>query len=88
MMRMEHSTHKDTKINSNASTKVTSVVHKVLLPLLQAPVGTCISFQVKDINDINQEYFENLGERDPDAIRNRESFIQKMAEIYDSNIKK
>lgn len=86
-MRMDQYPSKDpNKSNSNASTKITSVVHKVLFPLATAPVGTCVSFQVKDIDEVNQQYFETLQEQHPDAFENKDAFLTKMSEFYESSV--
>lgn len=87
-MRMEQASQKEQKNSQNASSKVTSVVNKVLLPLLNAPVGGNISFQPKDMDEVNRQYLEHLTETEPEALSNRDAFIQKMTAIYDnSNIK-
>lgn len=88
MMRMEQCSKqlpKESKVSQNASTKVMSVVSKILLPLLEAPVGNSVSFQVRDVSALNREYFESLSEIDPETVKDRDKFIERMAEIYDKN---
>ena len=83
---MEQASQKEQqKNNQNASSKVTTVVHKVLLPLLNAPVGTNISFQPKDMDEVNRQYLEHLTENEPETVKNRDMFIQRMTELYDYN---
>jgi hypothetical protein len=74
---------KESKVSQNASTKVMSVVNKVLLPLLSAPLGDSVSFQVKDISDLNQEYFKSLSEMEPEVVKDKTKFLQTMTDIYE-----
>jgi hypothetical protein len=84
MMRMEQlQESKPNKMTQNSSNKVSVVVHKVLLPLLTAPIGDYVSFQVRDMNEADKQYFEHLIECDPSCVQDKESFLQKMVCLYD-----
>lgn len=87
MMRMEQQqfqTHlKPTKLTQNASNKVNVVVQNVLLPLLSAPIGEFVSFQIRDSSEVDRQYLEHLSEREPSSLKDRDSFVQKMTEMYD-----
>lgn len=83
MMRMEHPPVADYKTTQNASTKVNNVICKVLLPLLQSPLGTHVSFMTKDSGEISREYLETLAGLEPGLFSTKEKFIQGMSELYD-----
>lgn len=82
-MRMEHLSHKDVKPNQNASSKISQVVQRVLTPLLDAPIGQFVSFQLRDNEEVDRRYLQYLSECDPGSIKDKTSFIQKMSDIYD-----
>jgi hypothetical protein len=91
MMRSSHTqkqedapaaTAKESKIQ-NASSKICSVLSKVFIPLLDSPVGQSVSFHIEDNETINRKYVEHLGEINPGTVKDKDSFISKMAEIYD-----
>jgi hypothetical protein len=75
-------TPKDNKINQNACTKIASVVQRVLLPLIDAPMEHRVSFRITDQPDINDTYLKHLTENDPESMRDESAFIQKMSGIY------
>jgi hypothetical protein len=85
MMRMEHLSQKDIKPNQNASSKISQVVQRVLTPLLEAPIGQFVSFQLRDNEEVDRKYLQYLSECDPECVKDRESFMQKMSDVFDDN---
>lgn len=85
MMRMEHLSQKDAKPNQNASSKISQVVQRVLTPLLDAPIGQYVSFQLCDNEEVDRKYLQYLSECDPDCVRDRDAFMQKMSDVFDDN---
>ena len=73
---------KECKVNQNACTKIASVVQRVLLPLIDAPMEQRVSFRMSEQPDINDTYLKHLTETDPDSMKNEGAFIQRMSDIY------
>lgn len=86
-MRMELSAQqptKERKHSQNASSKIYGTVQKVLVPLLNARVGAHVSFRAAANHDVGRGLLEHLRESEPDAIRDRTSFVRRMGELYDT----
>jgi hypothetical protein len=71
----------------NACSKISVIVQKVLIPLVSAPIGECVSFQLPDHHEaMDKQYLEHLSENDPSSMKDKESFLQRMSMLYDENV--
>ena len=77
----------------NASHKIRYVVQRILVPLLDAPLPSFVSFkQPHDAggelpsgdHDGARELLDYLRKSEPDSMRSRESFVERMGRLYDA----
>jgi len=95
--------------NQNASSKISHIVHRVLIPLSQAPLGSHVSFSVDQADlsaggggslavfgsqggggtgldntqDIDRKYIEFLLAKNPDSVKDKETFLERMSVLFD-----
>lgn len=98
--------------NQNASSKISHIVHRVLIPLSQAPLGSHVSFSVDQADlsggggggslavfgsqggggmgngldnaqDIDRKYIEFLLAKNPDSVKDKEAFLERMSVLFD-----
>jgi hypothetical protein len=67
----------------NACSKVSHVVHKILIPLLYSPIAAHVSFRQND-EDVYCECLQKVHEVNPQVLETKDAFILKMASVYDT----
>lgn len=89
------------KSNQNASTKVSGVVNKILIPLLQAPIGDSVSFDMDDACIFSSSavaggpsaqpapgtssILQHLQQSQPEILKDKRIFIEMMSDMYDTS---
>lgn len=74
------------KQSQNASSKVSYVVKKVLLPLTVAPIGDRVSFKCRHEDDMGKSFVEELMAMKSESIADKERFVQTMSDLYERHV--
>lgn len=75
-------TGKERKVVHNASSKVSLVVQRMLLPLLQAPLRTHVVFDVEE-DQLELDLIEQMGARKPDLLDDPQTFVEHLRGLFD-----
>jgi hypothetical protein len=73
---------KERKVVHNASSKVSLVVQRMLLPLLQAPLRTHVVFDVEE-DQLELDLIEQMGARKPDILDDPQNFVEHLRGLFD-----
>jgi hypothetical protein len=73
---------KERKVVHNASSKVSLVVQRMLLPLLQAPLRTHVVFDVEE-DQLELDLIEQMGARKPDILEDPQTFVEHLRGLFD-----
>jgi hypothetical protein len=84
MMRVDesHTPVKERKIVQNASSKVSLVVQRMLLPLLEAPMRGYVVFEAEH-DDSMRELLDTMRQNKPELVEDRGEFLEHMGRIFD-----
>jgi len=84
MMRMDPSctTTKERKSVQNASSKVSLVVHKMLVPLLDVPMKSHISFDMEE-DEPERELMDHMQRKNPGIMHDKGSFLDFLGRMFD-----
>ena len=73
---------KERKVVHNASSKVSLVVQRMLLPLLDAPLRSHVVFDVeKDQTEL--DLMDQLSREKPEVLEDSKSFVEHLQALYD-----
>jgi hypothetical protein len=73
---------KERKVVHNASSKVSLVVQRMLLPLLDAPLRSHVVFDVeKDQTEL--DLMDQLSREKPEVLEDSKSFVEHLQMLYD-----
>lgn len=73
---------KERKLVHNASSKVSLVVQRMLLPLLDTPMRTHVVFDV-DKDQAELDLMDQLEREKPEVLEDSKSFVQHLQGLYD-----
>ena len=73
---------KERKVVQNASSKVSLVVQRMLLPLLESPMRGFVVFEATP-DDSMRELMDTMRQNKPELIEDRAEFLEHMGRIYD-----
>ena len=73
---------KERKLVHNASSKVSLVVQRMLLPLLETPMRTHVVFDV-DKDQAELDLMDQLEREKPEILEDSKSFVQHLQGLYD-----
>ena len=73
---------KDRKVTQNASCKVSQVISKILLPLLENPPPSHVCFERSNHEHV-ADLLKNLEQACPAAMLERETFMDMMGSAFD-----
>ena len=76
------SVSKERKVVHNASSKVSLVVQKMLLPLLDTPMRTHVIFDV-EADQVELDLMEQLGRNKPEMLDDSATFVQHLQNLFD-----
>lgn len=82
-MRMEPSmSSKERKSVQNASSKVSLVVHRMLVPLLEVPMKSHVAFDT-DEDEPERELMDHVQRRNPAVMSDKISFLDFIGKMFD-----
>jgi len=82
-MRMDPVTSvKDRKAVQNASSKVSLVVQKMLVPLLEVPMKTHVSFDTEE-DEPERELMDHVQRKNPTIMNDKGSFLDFIGKMFD-----
>ena len=74
--------NKERKVVHNASSKVSLVVEKMLLPLLDTPMRTHVIFDVES-DQVELDLMEQLGRTKPEVLDDSVTFVKHLQSLFD-----
>ena len=74
--------NKERKVVHNASSKVSLVVEKMLLPLLDTPMRTHVIFDVES-DQVELDLMEQLGRTKPEVLDDPVTFVKHLQSLFD-----